>query len=176
MINNISNPNEFAEEVQTMMKNAAPRKKAAFKDKGIIFTPRKKEKYRVNKSISGRMKSISERYKGEKKRESRNFRRSLTKALVGKSYNDHKLRSSLNIKWDYWSTVSVVTGEEVRRSDAMSDEKIEHVKKFYLDESQVMPDKHHASLKTRLSKRQLGQTLQQKIIQDKYFTQHKKFH
>lgn len=103
----VSNANDFSEKVKNIMEQATPRKKVALKDKGIIFTPRSKERYRLSTEVSEKENSGLERYSSSKKRDSRNFQRLLTKSLIGKSYHDHKLRKSLNIKWDYWARVSV---------------------------------------------------------------------
>lgn len=157
----VTKPEVFAEEIQNIMDNATPRKKAVLKDKGIVFSPRSKEKYQLNKTVAKSLRSFLDKYKSARKNDARILRRTVTKNLIGKSCDDQKLRKALNIKWDYWARMSVVGDEEVKRSEAFSDEKIKHIWQFYKDESHVLPDKRYASTKSGLSKRLMSQTLRQ---------------
>jgi len=70
----------------------------------------------------------------------------------------------LNIKWEYWTKMSEIERngmESVKRSDAMSDENVKNIERFYEKESVTLLTQKTVSSKTGKQKMVLTETLQQ---------------
>ncbi|XP_053391572.1 uncharacterized protein LOC123539851 [Mercenaria mercenaria] len=133
--------------------------------KGLVLSPEERSKRDIECKVVSRVKHALQELKKKHCKEGRKQYQQFTRNLVGKYTAEHSMRRALGIKWEYWQRVSALENdsetEQLKRSDAFSESKVENIQTFYQYESVTLPTKKTVSNKSLNQKKVLTETIQQ---------------
>ena len=156
-----SSPEKFASVVGGLTAKATPRKREALTKHGLLLTPTKKRHLRLSQEIICKMKDDLHKTRKHRTKEVLKKRRLLTSFILKDA---EKRKAGISWKFavkcsklkDVWEEDS----ETPKRSDALTEDTIDKIEKFYKDFDTVcLPDKKQASLKSEEPKRILQSSL-----------------
>ena len=161
-------PEAFAEEIETSINEATPRKQQVLKERKVWNTPRTKQTLEVNARIVRSLRDAVKTLRKKKTLKGKTRYRWLVEAIASKYLNDQKMRRALDIHWHFWKSATEIDYEGqslppclAPKSDSMPPEVKEAVQHFYLDQSTTLPARRTVSAKTLQQKSVLNKTTAQ---------------